>query len=113
MANTEEITPQKRAAAQSVLAAGFTLDELRAAYNQIVSERLAAMISTRRERYADALIDYFDILGVFSKEDQQRDKKKRIEDLVNILKAQEGDFLDQGIPKKDKFDDILAEWLGE
>jgi hypothetical protein len=71
------------------------------------------MIANRRERYADALIDYFDILGVFPDTEKARPKKDRLTELKNILVAQERDFLNPGIAKKDKFDDVLAEWLGE
>jgi hypothetical protein len=112
MANTE-ITQKQLAAARGVLDAGFKLNELQAAYDQLVAERLSAMISNRRERYADALIDYFDILGVFPNEEKARPKKDRKAELINILTAQERDFLDPEIANKDRFDDVLAEWLGE
>ena len=112
MANTN-ITQEQLAAARRVLDAGFNLNELQAAYDQLVAERLTAMIANRRERYADALIDYFDILGVFPDTEKARPKKDRLTELKNILAAQEEKFLNPGIAKKDKFDDVLAEWLGE
>lgn len=112
MANTE-ITQAQLAAARVVLDAGFKLDELQAAYDQLTAERLAMKIASRRERYVDALIDYFDILGVFPDTEKARPKKDRKEELNTILVAQERDFLNPGIAKKDKFDDVLAEWLGE
>ena len=106
-------TKLEKDAAREIIEAGFSLDDLREAYSEVMEERRQKILSSRRQRYADAIIDYFDALGVFPKQEQQRDKETRVNELINIIRVEEDDFINPQIPNQDKFDDIMRRWLGQ